>query len=149
MRRRAPRCTWTSYRWTWGGGCRSGCARGPCRQRSRAACTLRSATPRRCATRPPAEICSLTLRVRSPVDTAFVGENEFVIWLLKCWVLWGCGGLRARAALCRGTRGQGIILSSGARSAFELRGPYDVINLATLMGLSEQQAKVLQVLKPL
>lgn len=45
-------------------------------------------------------------------------------------------------ALARATRGKGIIISSGARSAFELRGPYDVINMATLFGLSEQDAKV-------
>ena len=45
-------------------------------------------------------------------------------------------------ALTRATRGKGIIISSGARSAFELRGPYDVINMATLFGLSEQDAEV-------
>lgn len=45
-------------------------------------------------------------------------------------------------ALTRATRGKGIIISSSARSAFELRGPYDVINMATLFGLSEQDAKV-------
>ena len=45
-------------------------------------------------------------------------------------------------ALSRATRGKGIIISSSARSAFELRGPYDVINTATLFGLSEQDAKV-------
>ncbi|KAL3147192.1 hypothetical protein ABBQ32_002693 [Trebouxia sp. C0010 RCD-2024] len=44
-------------------------------------------------------------------------------------------------ALARATGGKGIIISSGARSAFELRGPYDVINMATLFGLSEQDAK--------
>ena len=44
-------------------------------------------------------------------------------------------------ALTRAARGKGIIISSGARSAFELRGPYDVINMATLFGLSEQDAK--------
>lgn len=46
-------------------------------------------------------------------------------------------------ALTRATRGKGIIISSGARSAFELRGPYDIINMATLFGLSEQDAKVM------
>ena len=45
-------------------------------------------------------------------------------------------------ALTRATRGKGIVVSSSARSAFELRGPYDVINMATLFGLSEQNAKV-------
>lgn len=44
-------------------------------------------------------------------------------------------------ALTRATRGKGIVVSSSARSAFELRGPYDVINMATLFGLSEQDAK--------
>ena len=45
------------------------------------------------------------------------------------------------AALTRGTRGKGIILSSGARQAFELRGPYDVANLGMLFGLTETNAK--------
>ncbi|KAK9840602.1 hypothetical protein WJX81_003932 [Elliptochloris bilobata] len=46
------------------------------------------------------------------------------------------------AALVRATRGHGIILSSGARAAFELRGPYDAVNLATLLGLRADQAQV-------
>eukprot|EP00891_Asterochloris_glomerata_P008566 jgi/Astpho2/8566/Aster-05600 len=45
------------------------------------------------------------------------------------------------AALTRGTRGKGVILSSGARQAFELRGPYDVANLGTLFGLTQINAK--------
>lgn len=44
-------------------------------------------------------------------------------------------------ALCRETRGRNIIISSSARSAMELRGPHDVINLATMFGLSQQQAQ--------
>lgn len=51
-------------------------------------------------------------------------------------------GLLVAAALVRAARGHGIIVSSGARAAFELRGPYDVMNLVTLCGLTEQQAKV-------
>ena len=43
-------------------------------------------------------------------------------------------------ALCRETRGRGIVLSSGARSYMELRGPLDVANLATLFGLTQEQA---------
>ena len=43
-------------------------------------------------------------------------------------------------ALSRETRGKGILLSSGARTAIELRGPYDLVNLATFLGLSEVQA---------
>ena len=46
------------------------------------------------------------------------------------------------AALARATRGKNIILSSGARSAFELRSPYDAMNLATLFGLPMRLAKV-------
>lgn len=45
------------------------------------------------------------------------------------------------AALVRAVRGQGIILSSGALAAFELRGPYDAVNLATLLGLRGDQAQ--------
>lgn len=43
-------------------------------------------------------------------------------------------------ALCRETRGRGVVVSSGARSYMELRGPLDVANLATLFGLTPQQA---------
>ena len=44
-------------------------------------------------------------------------------------------------AVVRATGGAGIILSSGAQRAFELRGPYDVANLGTLFGLSLAAAK--------
>ena len=43
-------------------------------------------------------------------------------------------------ALARETRGRSIVLSSGARAAIELRGPYDVVNIATFLGLTESQA---------
>ncbi|KAI7836047.1 hypothetical protein COHA_010078 [Chlorella ohadii] len=43
-------------------------------------------------------------------------------------------------ALARETRGRSLVVSSGARSYMELRGPLDVINLATLFGLTQQQA---------
>ncbi len=39
------------------------------------------------------------------------------------------------------TRGRGVVLSSGARQAMELRGPNDVINMGTLFGLSVEFAK--------
>ncbi|KAK4263309.1 hypothetical protein QN277_028741 [Acacia crassicarpa] len=39
------------------------------------------------------------------------------------------------------TRGRNIILSSAAPSAHELRGPYDVANLSSLLGLSKEKAK--------
>lgn len=44
-------------------------------------------------------------------------------------------------ALARETRGRGLVLSSGARSIWELRGPLDVANLGTLLGLTPQQAQ--------
>ncbi|KAL5765971.1 hypothetical protein ACOSP7_016588 [Xanthoceras sorbifolium] len=39
------------------------------------------------------------------------------------------------------TRGKNLILSSGAPSVNELRGPYDVSNLSSLLGLSMERAK--------
>ncbi|XP_024523064.1 ribonuclease P protein subunit drpp30 [Selaginella moellendorffii] len=39
------------------------------------------------------------------------------------------------------TRGRNIILSSGARNACEIRGPNDAANLATLFGLTMEQAR--------
>jgi hypothetical protein len=44
-------------------------------------------------------------------------------------------------ALIRVTRGKNIVLTSGARDAFELRGPYDVMNLSSLFGLTLEQAR--------
>ncbi|KAH7426229.1 hypothetical protein KP509_11G091300 [Ceratopteris richardii] len=40
------------------------------------------------------------------------------------------------------TKGQNIIFTSGARRPMELRGPNDVANLATLLGLSREAAKL-------
>ena len=44
-------------------------------------------------------------------------------------------------AVVRATGGAGVIVSSGALRAFELRAPYDVANLSTLFGLSSAAAK--------
>lgn len=45
------------------------------------------------------------------------------------------------AALIRATRGRGIILSSEAKNALSVRGPYDVMNLAQLWGLGQERGK--------
>lgn len=45
------------------------------------------------------------------------------------------------ASLIRATRGRGIILSSEAKTALALRGPYDVINLAQIWGLGQERGK--------
>ena len=39
------------------------------------------------------------------------------------------------------TRGKNLIISSAAPTVFELRGPYDVANLSSLLGMSMEQAK--------
>ena len=39
------------------------------------------------------------------------------------------------------TRGKNIIFSSAAPSVTELRGPYDISNLSSLVGLSMERAK--------
>jgi len=40
--------------------------------------------------------------------------------------------------LIRGTRGRGLLISSEANGTADLRGPYDVINLATFWGLKQE-----------
>ena len=45
------------------------------------------------------------------------------------------------AGLIRATRGRGIIVSSEARNVLALRAPHDVINLASVWGLSNERAK--------
>ncbi|KAF9902184.1 hypothetical protein EC991_005197 [Linnemannia zychae] len=44
-------------------------------------------------------------------------------------------------SLIRVTRGKNIILSSQAMRAMELRGPYDIVNFGTLLGLNQAVAK--------
>lgn len=44
-------------------------------------------------------------------------------------------------ALIRATRGRGIVISSEARSALGLRGPWDVINLAVVWGMGQERGK--------
>ncbi|ELT98263.1 hypothetical protein CAPTEDRAFT_220335 [Capitella teleta] len=44
-------------------------------------------------------------------------------------------------ALIRVCKGKNIIISSGCQKALELRGPYDVANIALLTGLTEAQTK--------
>ncbi|CAD7702592.1 unnamed protein product [Ostreobium quekettii] len=57
------------------------------------------------------------------------------------------GGAARRNAFANAKRltqltwGKGIIVSSGAASGMAMRGPHDVINLSTLLGLKQQQAK--------
>ncbi len=45
------------------------------------------------------------------------------------------------AALIRATRGRGIVISSEARNALGVRGPWDVINLAQVWGLGQEKGK--------
>jgi len=44
-------------------------------------------------------------------------------------------------SLIRATRGRGIILSSEAKNALGVRGPYDVMNLAQVWGLGQERGK--------
>jgi ribonuclease P/MRP protein subunit RPP1 len=44
-------------------------------------------------------------------------------------------------ALIRATRGRGIIISSEAKNAMGLRGPWDVVNLAAVWGLNQERGK--------
>ncbi|GLC48704.1 hypothetical protein PLESTB_000127600 [Pleodorina starrii] len=44
-------------------------------------------------------------------------------------------------ALVRATRGKNILISSSARSAFEVRSPLEVLHMATLFGLTHKQAQ--------
>lgn len=43
--------------------------------------------------------------------------------------------------MSQATRGKRILFGSGARSIADLRGPHDLMNLATFLGLSEKEAR--------
>jgi RNase P/RNase MRP subunit p30 len=47
-----------------------------------------------------------------------------------------------QAALMKACGVGGVVLTSGALRAMELRGPYDVVNLASLLELNTNAAKV-------
>ncbi|XP_061666619.1 ribonuclease P protein subunit p30 isoform X2 [Syngnathoides biaculeatus] len=44
-------------------------------------------------------------------------------------------------SLMEACKGKNVLLSSGAEKPLELRGPYDIINLCSLIGLSDSDAK--------
>lgn len=44
-------------------------------------------------------------------------------------------------ALIRATRGRGIVISSEAKAALGLRGPFDIINLCAVWGLGQEKGK--------
>eukprot|EP00741_Cyanophora_paradoxa_P023535 tig00021589_g22737.t1 len=44
-------------------------------------------------------------------------------------------------ALFRATRGKNLVLSSGATLPIDIRGPYDLINLGTVMGMNHEKSK--------
>lgn len=44
--------------------------------------------------------------------------------------------------LLRGTRGRGLLISSEARRAADLRGPFDVLNLATFWGFKRGEREM-------
>ncbi|GET04307.1 ribonuclease P protein subunit p30 [Rhizophagus clarus] len=44
-------------------------------------------------------------------------------------------------SLVRVTRGKNIIITSGSTKSNELRGPYDIVNLGTIMGMNQAMAK--------
>lgn len=97
------------------------------------------------------DIVSLDLSVRLPYPVKFktvAGALQRGIRFEICYSNGITGGNDARrnlingaASLIRATRGRGIIVSSEAHNALGLRAPHDVINLATVWGLSGERAK--------
>ncbi|ORY80411.1 RNase P subunit p30-domain-containing protein [Protomyces lactucae-debilis] len=45
------------------------------------------------------------------------------------------------SAIVRASRGRGLLITSGATQALGLRSPYDIINLATFWGLSQERGR--------
>eukprot|EP00158_Paraphelidium_tribonemae_P001882 Partr_v1_DN24900_c0_g1_i2_m29910 putative ribonuclease p len=95
------------------------------------------------------DIISLDMTTRLPFQLKFSTVNSAVqrgLYMEICYG--GCirdSGQRKNIisnamSLIRVTRGRNIILSSGAERANELRSPHDVINLATLFGMTQKSA---------
>ncbi|KAJ5818229.1 hypothetical protein N7474_003820 [Penicillium riverlandense] len=98
------------------------------------------------------DVISLDLSVRLPFYFKFKMLSAAISRGVRLEICYGPGvtgsGLDARrnlignaTALIRATRGRGIIVSSEARKALGLRGPWDVINLSCVWGLSQERGK--------
>ncbi|CAL5867802.1 uncharacterized protein PFLUO_LOCUS2023 [Penicillium psychrofluorescens] len=98
------------------------------------------------------DVISLDLSVRLPFYFKFKMLSAAISRGIRLEICYGPGvtgsGLDARrnlignaTALIRATRGRGIIVSSEARKALGLRGPWDVINLSCVWGLSQERGK--------
>lgn len=98
------------------------------------------------------DVISLDLSVRLPYHFKFKMLSAAVSRGVRLEISYGPGvtgsGVDARRnlignamALIRATRGRGIIVSSEARRALNLRAPWDVINLTCVWGLSQERGK--------
>lgn len=98
------------------------------------------------------DVISLDLSVRLPYHFKFKMLSAAISRGIRLEICYGPGvtgsGLDARRnlignamALIRATRGRGIIVSSEARQALNLRAPWDVINLTCVWGLSQERGK--------
>ncbi|KAK3818386.1 MAG: ribonuclease P protein subunit p30-like protein [Benniella sp.] len=96
------------------------------------------------------DIISLDMSARLPFNLKFSTVGSAVergIYFELCY----SGAIRDTSArrnlisnaqdLIRVTRGKNIILTSQAMRAMELRGPYDIVNFGTLLGLNQAVAK--------
>lgn len=96
------------------------------------------------------DIISLDLSVRLPFYLKHSTIGSAIsrgVYLEICYAA-GLNDTTARrhllsnaANLVRATRGRGLIVSSEASTALGLRGPYDIINLATFWGLSQERGR--------
>ncbi|KAJ5637230.1 hypothetical protein N7490_007109 [Penicillium lividum] len=98
------------------------------------------------------DVISLDLSVRLPYHFKFKMLSAAVSRGVRLEICYGPGvtgsGVDARRnlignamALLRATRGRGIIVSSEAMRALNLRAPWDVINLTCVWGLSQERGK--------
>lgn len=96
------------------------------------------------------DIISLDLSVRLPFYLKHSTVGSAIsrgVYLEICYAA-GLNDTTARrhllsnaANLVRATRGKGIIVSSEAATILGLRGPYDIVNLATFWGLSQEKGR--------
>jgi ribonuclease P/MRP protein subunit RPP1 len=96
---------------------------------------------------PDLEILSLDISQRLPFPLRHVLFTNLVsrgVAIEICYSA-GLGDTAARrniisnaTGLIRATRGRGVLVSSEARRAADVRGPFDVINLATFWGLKQE-----------
>lgn len=105
-------------------------------------------TLQNCASNLDSDLISLDLSVRQPYHFKFKTLSEAIKRGIRFEICYAPGvadknarqqSISNATQLIRASRGRGVVVSSNAARAVACRGPWDVVNLATIWGLSQER----------